>query len=51
MGARAVGLLNQGGVKVYLLDGATADEAIKKFEAGELRELTIDSACSGHDCH
>lgn len=51
MGARAVNLLNEGGVKVYLLDGATVEEAIKKFKAGELKELTIDSACSGHGCH
>jgi len=51
MGKRAVKLLNEGGVKVYLLDGNTVEEAIKKFEIDELVELTSESACSGHGCH
>ena len=51
MGKRAVQLLNDGGVKVYLLNGNTVDEAIKKFEANDLVELTIQNACGlhGHD--
>lgn len=51
MGQRAVQLLNQGGVKVYLLAGDTVQEAVDKFIANELRELTIDNACGGHGCH
>jgi len=51
MGKRAVLLLNQGGIKVYLMEGDTVRDAIDKFEAGELHELTTDMACAGHDCH
>ena len=36
MGRRAVQLLNEGGVKVYLLDGDTVQQAVDKFAAGEL---------------
>jgi predicted Fe-Mo cluster-binding NifX family protein len=51
MGRRAVQLLNEGGVKVYLLDGATVQQAVDKFLAGELPELTFANACGGHGCH
>jgi predicted Fe-Mo cluster-binding NifX family protein len=51
MGRRAVQLLNQGGIKVYLLAGETVQQAIDKFSAGELTELTFDNACGGHGCH
>jgi predicted Fe-Mo cluster-binding NifX family protein len=53
MGRRAVMLFNQAGIKVFLLEGETVEEAIKMFEAGKLRELDINSACGGHGhgCH
>lgn len=51
MGRRAVQLLNQGGIKVYLLAGDTVREAVDKFVAHELPELTFENACSGHGCH
>jgi len=51
MGRRAVQLLNEGGVKVFLLDGDTVQQAVDKFAAGELTELTFDNACGGHGCH
>ena len=51
MGARAVQMLNRGGIKVFKLDGNTVAEAIKKFEDNELIELTLDNACSDHECH
>lgn len=51
MGARAVQMLNDGGIKVYRLDGNTVAEAIKKFEDNQLEELTLDNACSEHNCH
>ena len=51
MGRRAVALLNQGGVKVYIMEGETVEDAISKYEAGELHELTMDMACGGHGCH
>jgi len=51
MGRRAVQLLNEGGIKVFLLDGDTVQQAVDKFVAGELSELTCDNACGGHGCH
>lgn len=51
MGKRAVHILNEGGIKVFLLEGNTVEEAITKFEKNELRELTPDMACMGHSCH
>ncbi|HOJ63281.1 MAG TPA: NifB/NifX family molybdenum-iron cluster-binding protein [Spirochaetota bacterium] len=53
MGKRAVQLLNNSGIKVYLLNGNTVEEAVKKFEANELTELTYENACGNHGygCH
>ena len=51
MGKRAVQLLNDAGIKVYLLNVNTVEEAIKKFELNELVELTLENACGGHGCH
>ncbi len=51
MGQRAVSLMNEGGIRVYLLEGETVEEAVKKLEAGQLRELTLENACGGHGCH
>jgi len=51
MGRRAVQLLNEDGIKVYLLAGNTVREAVDKFVANELPELTFDNACGGHGCH
>jgi len=51
MGRRAVQMMNESGIKVYLMEGNTVSEAIKNFEGNKLKELTINNACSGHDCH
>ncbi|OGI08780.1 MAG: hypothetical protein A2Y40_00670 [Candidatus Margulisbacteria bacterium GWF2_35_9] len=51
MGRRAVQKLNDDGIKVYLLDGNTVNEAIKNFETNKLTELTSENACGGHGCH
>ena len=55
MGARAVSLLNDGGVKVYLMNGKTVAEAVKNFKSGKLTELTSRNACGHHHgdggCH
>lgn len=48
MGKRAVAKLNNSGVKVFLLDDDTIENAISKFESGQLTELTVDNACGGH---
>ena len=51
MGKRAVNKLNSGGVKVFLLDDDNVENAIRKYESGELTELTIENACGGHGGH
>jgi len=55
MGARAVNLLNKGGIKVYLMTGKTIGEAVKNFKNGKLKELTVNNACGGYThgvgCH
>jgi predicted Fe-Mo cluster-binding NifX family protein len=53
MGARAVSLLNEGGIKVYLMNGNTIAEAVKNFKNGKLTELTVNNACGNHGggCH
>jgi predicted Fe-Mo cluster-binding NifX family protein len=51
MGRRAVQILNDGGIKVFLLSGNTVEEAVSKFERNELAELSLEGACSGHGCH
>lgn len=51
MGARAVQMLNTGGIKVFKLDGDTVADAIKKYQDNKLEELTIENSCSQHNCH
>ncbi len=49
MGKRAISLLNEIGIKVFLPDGETLEKAIKKFELNQLKELTYLDGCSGRD--
>ncbi len=51
MGKRAVQALNKGGVKVFLLDGVTVEEAILQFSKSACQELTVENACMGHGRH
>ena len=51
MGRRAVQILNDGGIRVFLLAGNTVEDAVCKFEKNELAELSLEGACSGHGCH
>jgi predicted Fe-Mo cluster-binding NifX family protein len=53
MGRRAVQMLNDGGIKVFILEGQKVEQAIKNYEANKLRELTVENACGGHGhgCH
>jgi predicted Fe-Mo cluster-binding NifX family protein len=51
MGKRAVKILNDEGIKVFLLEGRNVEEAVKNFETNKLRELTVENACGGHGCH
>lgn len=51
MGPNAVIKCSNMGVKVYVLNGMTVEEAIKEFEVGKAVELTYDMACSAHGEH
>ncbi len=51
MGRRALRKLNMEGIKVYTLEGETVEEAVKRFEEGNLSELTVDRSCQHHGCH
>lgn len=51
MGSRAVGKFNDAGIKVYLFQGNTVEDAVQRLQAGQLPELTSEMACQGHDCH
>lgn len=51
MGARAVKLLNKGGIWVYRAEGETAEDIIKKSIEGKLKAITVENACTDHNCH
>ena len=55
IGAGAVRGLHQAGIAVYRSPAQTVAEAVVQFNAGELPELDVQHACSGHaaggDCH
>jgi predicted Fe-Mo cluster-binding NifX family protein len=48
MGRRAVQMLNDGGVKVFLMEGNTVREAVENYRKNRLTELTAENACGGH---
>jgi predicted Fe-Mo cluster-binding NifX family protein len=51
IGRRAIEKLNAVAIKVYCSTETTVKSSIEKFNKGELKEISIDNACSGHDCH
>lgn len=51
MGARAVQLLNDAGIKAYRADASTVEEIIKKLKDKKLEEITVENACAQHGCH
>jgi predicted Fe-Mo cluster-binding NifX family protein len=51
MGARAVQKLGEGGIKAYRAKAGTVEEIIKKYRENTLEEITIDNACTDHNCH
>lgn len=51
MGARAVMMLNQTGIKVFRAVAGTVENIISTFDAQNLEELTVNNACASHDCH
>ena len=51
MGMRAIQKLNEAGIRAYKAAGVTVQEIIKKYQANELEEITLEDACSHHECH
>jgi predicted Fe-Mo cluster-binding NifX family protein len=51
MGMRAVGKLNENGIKAYLAPAGTVEEIITQYENGGLEEITTENACNQHGCH
>ena len=51
IGRGALAQLQASGLRVYLADSATVEEALAALSAGSLREATLDAACAGHGHH
>ena len=51
MGKRAVQRLNEGGMKAYRTSAETVEEIIRKYKENTLEEITVNNACSHHNCH
>lgn len=51
MGARAVMMLNQNGIKTFRAVPGSVEDVIKRYKEGALEEITIDNACASHGCH
>ncbi len=51
MGNGALMKLTAAGVRVFLTDHPTVEEAVRALQAGTLRPLTPDRACAGHGHH
>jgi len=52
MGARAVQMLNQGGIRAYRAVPGTVAVMLEQFAANQLDEITADNACAHHQgCH
>ncbi|MBN2107888.1 MAG: NifB/NifX family molybdenum-iron cluster-binding protein [Deltaproteobacteria bacterium] len=51
MGARAVMMLNDQGIKVFRAVPGTVDTIIGNFSAQDLEELTVHNSCASHGCH
>ena len=51
MGARAVMMLNESGIKTYRAIAGSVEEVLKCYEAGSLEEITVENSCASHGCH
>lgn len=51
MGARAVMMLNESGIKTFRAVPGSVEEIIKRFKEGALQEITTENACASHGCH
>jgi predicted Fe-Mo cluster-binding NifX family protein len=51
MGGRAIGKLNEGGIKAYRAIPGTVADIVSQFTKGGLEEITVENACAQHGCH
>ena len=51
MGGRAVQKLNEAGIKAYLAEPGTVLDMANKYIESSLKEITVENACSQHNCH
>jgi predicted Fe-Mo cluster-binding NifX family protein len=51
MGVRAIQDLNKKGIRVYRATADIVEEVITRYEHGRFEEITIEDACSQHNCH
>jgi len=51
MGMRAANLLTEAGIKPYMVDAETVNDAIQQYKAKNIVVLDASRACQGHDCH
>ncbi len=51
MGRNAVAAVERAGVKVFTTTGATVQDAIDEYRAGNLIKLDSEASCTGHQCH
>ena len=50
MGGRAVMMLNESGVKAYQAIVGTVEDVLAQYRSGSLKEITVENACSQHNC-
>lgn len=48
MGLRALGRLNESGIKVLRTAASTVGDALGEIRTGQVEEMTVDGACSHH---
>jgi predicted Fe-Mo cluster-binding NifX family protein len=51
MGARAVMMLNESGIKTYRAVAGSVEEVLKRYKAGVLEVITVENSCASHGCH
>ncbi|MBL7197079.1 MAG: NifB/NifX family molybdenum-iron cluster-binding protein [Candidatus Omnitrophica bacterium] len=51
IGARVVQTLNRSGIWAYRASGERAEEIITECKDGKLKAITIQNACTDHNCH
>ena len=51
MGARAVMMLNESGIKTYRAIAGSVEEVVQRYKDGALEEITVDNSCASHGCH